>query len=60
MAHQNLTQQIESLQGQKKFLQATCRRAGKEIYLLKDTIDKLENLLAVIRRGSEENKPDLI
>jgi len=47
----DLTNRIEMLEKQKEFLQATCRRAGKEINLLKDTINKLENLLAVIRGG---------
>ena len=56
----DLTKRIEELEGQKKFLQETCRRAGKEINLLKDTINKLENLLKVIHRGADyENKQDL-
>mgnify|MGYP003152541909 CR=1 FL=1 len=45
----DLTKRIEALEGQKKFLQETCRRAGEEIKLLKETITKLENLLEVIR-----------
>ena len=56
----DLTNQIEMLEKQKKFLQQTCRRAGEEIKLLKETITKLENLLKVIERGPDyENKQDL-
>ena len=56
----DLTRRIEELEAQKKFLQETCRRAGKEINLLKDTINKLENLLKGIQRGADyENKQDL-
>tara|TARA_R100001224_G_C3925245_1_gene116761 strand:+ start:297 stop:464 length:168 start_codon:yes stop_codon:yes gene_type:complete len=45
----DLTRKIEMLEKQKKYLQSTCRRAGKEINLLKDTVEKLENLLTVIK-----------
>ena len=49
----DLTKQIDMLQKQKEFLQAACRRAGQEIKLLKDTVEKLENLLKVIQRGAD-------
>ncbi len=43
----DLTNRIEMLEKQKEFLQATCRRAGKEINLLKDQynigVDKFSN-----------------
>ena len=49
----DLTKQIDMLQKQKEFLQGACRRAGQEIRLLKDTVEKLENLLKVIQRGAD-------
>jgi hypothetical protein len=53
----DLTKRIEDLEGQKKFLQETCRRAGREIKIKEDTINKLEDLLKVIQRGPDyENK----
>ena len=38
---------IENLTKQKKILQSACRRAGLEIKQLKDTIAKLEKVVAV-------------
>ena len=40
--------EIKFLQGKINFLQDTCRRAGAEIKDLKDTIVKLEKLIAAI------------
>lgn len=36
-----------SNEGKIKFLQDTCRRAGKEISELKDTVAKLEKLIGI-------------
>jgi len=40
-----LKENKEALEGKIEFLQETCRRAGKQIKLLQDTVNKLEKRL---------------
>tara|TARA_R100001086_G_scaffold196711_1_gene113361 strand:+ start:229 stop:492 length:264 start_codon:yes stop_codon:yes gene_type:complete len=43
----NYEEQIDKLTKQKEILQSACRRAGVEIKELKDTIQKLEKIVAI-------------
>ena len=47
MRKKKMENTIENLTKQKEFLQSACRRAGLEIKQLKDTIAKLEKIVAV-------------
>jgi peptidoglycan hydrolase CwlO-like protein len=47
MKRKKMENTIENLTKQKEILQSACRRAGLEIKQLKDTIAKLEKVVAV-------------